>query len=90
VFLIDTILFSPAHGLMQIFREIHNAVEQEMVNDVERVRSRLSDLYRMLEAGQITEAEFEEQEKELLDQLDAIEARAAAEEEAEDREVAPN
>ena len=43
-----------------------------MAGEADRLRESLTDLYMMLETGQITEAEFDEQEAALLDRLDAL------------------
>jgi hypothetical protein len=73
--LIDDILLFPIHGFFWILREIHNAVQQEVVNEADAITMELSELYMMLETGKITEAEFDGREKELLDRLDEIRDR---------------
>ena len=90
MFLIDDILMAPARGLFWIFKEIGNAVEEEQANEAQAITAKLSELYMMLETGQMTEAEFDAAEKALLDRLDAIKERTAdkEKEEAED-EVIP-
>jgi hypothetical protein len=75
VLLIDDILFFPAKSLFWIFREIYNATQQEITNEAEAITSQLSELYMMLETGKITDAEFDEKEKVLLDRLDEIQGR---------------
>ena len=75
MFLVDDILMAPARGLFWIFKEIHNAVEEEQANEAESITTKLSELYMMLETGQMTEAEFDAAEKTLLDRLDAIKER---------------
>ncbi len=75
MFLIDDVLFSPFTGLLHIFREIHRAVQQDAVNESESIRSELSELYMLLETDQITEAEADAREQELLDRLEEIETR---------------
>jgi len=88
MFLIDDILMAPAHGLLWIFKEIHHAVEEEQANEAEAITAKLSELYMMLETGQMTEAEFDAAEKTLLDRLDAIKDRAeGGEKEEEDDEM---
>jgi Gas vesicle protein G len=90
MFLIDDILMAPAHGLLWIFKEIHHAVEEEQANEAEAITAKLSELYMMLETGQMTEAEFDAAEKTLLDRLDTIKERAEGggrdEEDEEDEE----
>jgi hypothetical protein len=77
MFLIDDILLAPARGLFWIFKEIHRTAEEEQANEAEAITIKLSELYMMLETGQMTEAEFNAAEKALLDRLDAIKERAA-------------
>lgn len=79
--LIDDILASPVRGLFWIFRELHNAVQEEAVNEVENITQQLGELYMMLETGKISEAEFDERETILLDRLDTLEGDEAEQEE---------
>ena len=72
MFLIDDILMAPARGLLWVFKEIHCVAEEDQANEVESITAKLSDLYMMLETGQMTEADFDAEEKILLDRLDAI------------------
>jgi len=85
MFLVDDILMAPARGLFWIFEEIYRAVEEEQANEAESITAKLSELYMMLETGQMAEAEFDAAEKALLDRLDAIKEGTAGgkEEEAE-------
>lgn len=70
--LVDDILFSPVKGIMWIFRQIHELAEEELAGEADRIRESLTELYMQLEAEQITEEEFEQQEAVLLDRLDAL------------------
>ncbi len=72
MFLVDDILFFPFKGLFYVFNQIHNAAEEEFL-DEEGVSNQLSELYMMLETEKITEEEFDEEEKILLNRLDEIE-----------------
>ncbi|MFM8330454.1 MAG: gas vesicle protein GvpG [Candidatus Methylumidiphilus sp.] len=69
---VDDILLFPVKGINWIFRQIHEIAEEELAGEAERLRDSLTELYMMLETGQITEEEFEEQERQLLDRLDAL------------------
>jgi hypothetical protein len=84
MFLIDDLLLSPVKGVIWIFREIHDAAQQELAGESEAITVALSELYMKLETGQISDAEFDVQEKVLLDRLDRLQAeeesRAALEE----------
>ncbi len=69
--LIDDIFLSPIKGLFYIFKQIHNAAEEEFFNE-EDISAQLSELYMMLETGKITEEEFNKNESELLNRLEQI------------------
>jgi len=73
MFIIDDILLFPASSMGWIFREIHDAAQQERANEAEALTAELSRAYMLLEAGQMTEEEFQAREKELLDELDEME-----------------
>lgn len=81
MFLVDDLLLSPVKGVLWVLQEIHDAAQQELAGEREAVTAALSELYLKLETGQITEAEFEAQEKVLLDRLDRqqAETKTAAE-----------
>ena len=87
MFLIDDILMAPARGLLWIFKEIHHAAEEEQENEAEDITARLSELYMMLETGQMTESEFDAEEKTLLDRLDAIKEIGAGGEDDDEEEM---
>jgi hypothetical protein len=77
MFLVDDLLLSPVKGILWIFREIHDAAQQELAGESETITAALSELYMRLEIGQITEGEFEAQEKVLLDRLDRLQEQEA-------------
>jgi hypothetical protein len=70
--LVDNILFSPVKGINWIFKKIHSLAQEELEGEADRIREELTELYMQLETGEISEAEFEEQEAVLLDRLDAL------------------
>lgn len=72
--IVDDILLFPMRGLLFVFKEIHKAVQEEFKNEAEGIRGELSRLYLQLESGQLTEAQFDQREKELLDRLDELES----------------
>lgn len=74
---LDTILTAPFSGLLWIFQEIHNAVEQETAGRAEAITAQLQQLYAALEKGEISDEEFDEREAVLLDRLDEIEDQGA-------------
>lgn len=67
------ILASPLNGILWIFNEIKKAAEEEQKGDAEAIKHELNELYILLELGKITEEEFEQREKILLDKLDTLE-----------------
>ena len=70
--LIDKLLLSPIYATIWAARQVDNAIQQERAAEPEKITADLSELYMMLETGQLTEAEFGVREKELLDRLDLI------------------
>lgn len=71
-------LFSaPLRGLLRVFEEIAARAEHEM-NDDEAVKAELTALYSQLEAGTISEEDFEQREMALAMRLEEIEQRRAA------------
>jgi Gas vesicle protein G len=91
VFVIDDIVCSPVKGVLAIFKEIYKAAAQEMADEADSIRAELSRLYQLLDSGELSDGEFDDLERDLLDRLDTIEAREATfgidgEEESEDEE----
>lgn len=88
MFLADDIVLFPFKSILSVFREIYNAAVQEIVAEADGIRTELSQLYLALEAGTVSEATFDDRERELLDRLDTIEERGLLEDEedAEDEE----
>jgi hypothetical protein len=86
MFLVDDVLAYPVKSILSIFVEIYKAAQQELRDEADEIRTELSRLYLLLEAGTLEEQEFDAREKELLDRLDTIEATVthAAEDEADE------
>lgn len=70
--LIDDLLGAPARGLMFVLREIAKSVDAEREAEQRALMSDLSELHRRLDAGRITEAEFDQRESALLARLDRL------------------
>ncbi|AEB09622.1 gas vesicle protein GvpG [Desulfobacca acetoxidans] len=75
MFLLDDVVMAPFKGIFWIFKEIHDAAQQEQAGESDAITASLSELYMKLDTGQITEAEFDAQEKILLDRLDLLQAQ---------------
>ena len=75
--LVDDLLLAPARGLLWIFEKIHEAAQEEIAGEGDAITTELRELYMMLETGRITEAEFDDRERTLLDRLGSIQERAS-------------
>jgi hypothetical protein len=71
MFLLDGILLAPLKGVVWLGRKINDVADQE-VNDVGRVKEELMELQMQLEMEQISEEEYTEKERSLLDRLDRL------------------
>ncbi|MBI3947537.1 MAG: gas vesicle protein GvpG [Armatimonadetes bacterium] len=74
--LVDDVLLAPVHGIFWIFREIRNAAEQDLRQEADAIAAQLMQLYLMLDAGSISEAQFQAREATLLDRLDRLQGIA--------------
>jgi gas vesicle protein GvpG len=80
VLLVDDILCFPVTSILWMFREIHNAAREELASESESITNQLRNLYMQLELAQISEQDFDTQEKLLLDRLDRLETTSAPDE----------
>jgi len=76
--IVDDLLLAPVNALFWVFREIANAVDEDLAAEPAAITARLGELYMMLETGQMTEAEFDAAEATLLDRLDELREKAEA------------
>ena len=86
MFLLDDLLLAPARGLMSVFRSLHDAAQEELAREAENIRNQLSEMYVLLETGRMSEAEFDRNERDLLERLERIDARDDAEDESDEEE----
>lgn len=70
--LVDDLLLAPLSGLLWVAEKVHDAARQKMAHEADAITEELRQLYLMLEAKQIAEADFDARERELLDRLDAV------------------
>jgi hypothetical protein len=84
--IVDDILCFPVRSILWIFREIHKTAREELANEAESITQQLRNLYMQLETARISEQQFEDQEKFLLDRLDKVEARPESQEDGEEPE----
>ncbi len=66
------LLSLPFRGLLRIFEEVADRAEKELY-DEDAVKAELTDIYMRLEAGSLTEEEFDRREAELVERLGEIE-----------------
>ncbi len=69
--LIDDLLLLPIKGFIGIFKKIHEMAVQEL-SDEDYIRERLMELQLKYELDELSEEEYTNQEKELMERLDAI------------------
>lgn len=60
---------APVRGVLWTMRQVVDVAEREHADNI---RGELAELEGALQAGEITEAEFDRREDELLDQLDEL------------------
>ncbi len=84
MFLVDDITLFPVKSILSLFREIYKAAVQEMADEADSLRAELGQLYQLLEGGAIDEEDFDARERQILDRLDAIEARDLGDEEEDE------
>src|ERR1035441_2384882 len=85
--LVDDILFFPVTIILWIFREVGKIAHNELAGEAQSITEQLRLLYMRLEPGQITETEFDAEEKLLLDRLDAISSRLKDEEDSAEADM---
>jgi len=71
MFLIDSILLAPVKGVLWLGKKINETAEKQLHDDG-RIKEELMKLQLRFELDEISEQEYDEKEKELLDRLDAI------------------
>ena len=71
MFLIDSILLAPLKGVVWMGRKLTDMAQQELC-DEGHVKEELMRLQLQFELDEITEQQYDQKEKELLDRLDAI------------------
>jgi hypothetical protein len=71
MFLVDDILLAPLKGLFWLGKKINEVAENQLC-DTGLIKEELMALQLQFELDQISEQEYNEREKELLERLDAI------------------
>jgi len=71
VFLLDSILLAPLKGVIWMGQKLSDMAQKEL-SDEGRIKEDLMRLQLQFELDEISQAEYDQKEKELLDRLDAI------------------
>ena len=71
-FLIDDILLFPIKGVVWIAEKIRDMALEELEDTPEKLQRELLDLQMELDSEQITEAEYQKKEKDILGRLEAL------------------
>ena len=70
--IIDDLLLAPIQGVIWVVEKIGEAAQEDQDNESVTITNSLSELYKLLETGQINEEEFDSREKTLLDRLEEL------------------
>lgn len=70
----DLLLWLPAKGLMAVFKKIHDLAEAEL-NDESKLKEELLRYQTMFELDQMSEAEYQKREDEIMARLNEIRER---------------
>ena len=71
-FLIDDILLAPIKGIVWIAEKVRDMALEELEDTPEKLQRELLDLQMALESEQITEAEYQKKEKDILERMEAL------------------
>ena len=71
MFLIDDILLAPLNGIIWLGKKINEVAEKEF-SDEGLIKEKLMQLQLRFEMDEISEDEYNKQEKEILERLEAI------------------
>jgi hypothetical protein len=71
MFLLDDILLAPLKGVIWLGSKLNEVVEQEF-SDEGKIKEQLMELQLRFELDEINEEDYERQEQELLERLEAI------------------
>ena len=74
-FLIDDILLAPIKGIVWIAEKIRDMAVEELEDTPEKLQRELLDLQMALESEQMTEAEYQKKEKNILERLESLKGK---------------
>jgi len=80
--LIDDLLLLPIKGLLELFKRIHKMAKEEMEDTPEKLKRELLDLQMLFESDEISEEEYQKKEKNILERLSILSAKASPKDKA--------
>lgn len=80
MFLLDDILLAPIKGVKWIAEKLQDVADKDLF-DPDKIREELMSLQAKLDMGDVSEAEYREREKDLLERMTEIQQRKEKSEE---------
>jgi len=71
-FLIDDILLAPIKGIVWVAEKVRDMALEELEDTPEKLQRELLDAQMALETEDITEAEYQKKEKDILERMEAL------------------
>ena len=71
-FFIDDILLAPIKGIVWIAEKVRDMALEELEDTPEKLQRELLDLQMTFETEEITEAEYEKKEKDILERMEVL------------------
>lgn len=68
----DLLLWGPLKGIVALARKVQEIAEGEMVDDAAKLKARLQEAQMLFEMDEITEAEYQRREDEILAKLEEV------------------
>jgi len=75
-FFIDDILLAPIKGIVWIAEKVRDMALEELEDTPEKLQRELLDLQMTFETEEITEAEYQKKEKDILERLEALKTKS--------------
>jgi len=75
-FFIDDILLAPIKGIVWIAEKVRDMALEELEDTPEKLQRELLDLQMAFETVEITEAEYQKKEKDILERLEVLKTKS--------------
>jgi len=75
-FFIDDILLAPIKGIVWIAEKVRDMALEELEDTPEKLQRELLDLQMTFETEEITEAEYQKKEKDILERLEVLKTKS--------------